>query len=52
MVAKVESIRKEEHAIYNKIIPAGEGWMYELSPGQVLRIGRLGRKPSRRYVVL
>ncbi|MEC0668389.1 DUF1989 domain-containing protein [Priestia flexa] len=33
-----ESPRKEEKAIYDKIIPSGEGWMHELLPGQVLRI--------------
>ncbi|REJ20937.1 MAG: urea carboxylase [Bacillaceae bacterium] len=37
-IKKVENPRKEENAIYNKIIPAGEGWMHELNPGQVLRI--------------
>lgn len=35
---EIESPRKAEKAIYNKVIPAGEGWMHELLPGQVLRI--------------
>ncbi|TDF92610.1 urea amidolyase associated protein UAAP2 [Paenibacillus piri] len=35
---RVESVRNEEDAIYNGIIPAGDGWMNELQPGQVLRI--------------
>lgn len=35
---RVESSRKAEEAIYDRIIPAGEGWMQELLPGQVLRI--------------
>lgn len=34
----IESPRQVEEAIYDKIIPAGEGWMQELLPGQVLRI--------------
>ncbi|AIW40972.1 urea amidolyase associated protein UAAP2 [Paenibacillus polymyxa] len=35
---RVESPRNPEAAVYDKVIPAGEGWMYELQPGQVLRI--------------
>lgn len=35
---KVESLRQVEDAVYNQTLPAGEGWMYELQPGQVLRI--------------
>lgn len=35
---RVESPREIENAIYDKTIPAGEGWMYELLPGQVLRL--------------
>jgi urea carboxylase-associated protein 1 len=35
---RVVSPRKEEEAIYNEIILAGDGWMHELLPGQVLRI--------------
>jgi urea carboxylase-associated protein 1 len=35
---RVESPRKVEDAIYNVTIPAGDGWMHELLPGQVLRI--------------
>jgi urea carboxylase-associated protein 1 len=35
---KVESPRKVEDAIYSEIILSGEGWTYELKPGQVLRI--------------
>jgi urea carboxylase-associated protein 1 len=38
VITKVESSRQEREAIYNQIIPAGEGWMHELKPGQVLRI--------------
>lgn len=39
---RVESFRKEEDAIYAETIPAGEGWMQELLPGQVFRIVDLG----------
>ena len=35
---RVESPRKEEDAIYDEVIAAGDGWMYDLQPGQVLRI--------------
>jgi len=35
---RVESERSIEAAIYNEIILAGDGWMHELLPGQVLRI--------------
>ncbi len=35
---RVESLRKVEEAIYDVVIPAGEGWSKELQPGQVLRI--------------
>lgn len=35
---RVESPRNPEAAVYDRVIPAGEGWMYELQPGQVLRI--------------
>lgn len=35
---RVESSRKEEDAIYDEVIGAGDGWMYDLQPGQVLRI--------------
>ncbi|MFP3124293.1 DUF1989 domain-containing protein [Ectobacillus funiculus] len=35
---RVESERSVENAIYNKTILAGDGWMHELLPGQVLRI--------------
>lgn len=35
---RVESPRKAEDAIYDEIIAAGDGWMYDLQPGQVLRI--------------
>lgn len=35
---QVSSARKTEEAIYDKVLPAGEGWMYDLKPGQVLRI--------------
>lgn len=38
MINKVESTRKVEDAIYNEIILAGDGWMHELLPGQVIRI--------------
>lgn len=35
---QVESIRSVEEAIYDKTILAGDGWIYELAPGQILRI--------------
>ncbi|MFM9278553.1 urea amidolyase associated protein UAAP2 [Paenibacillus jiagnxiensis] len=35
---RVESPRMAEAAVYDKIISAGQGWMHELQPGQVLRI--------------
>lgn len=35
---KVESDRSVEDAIYDQTILAGDGWMHELLPGQVLRI--------------
>ncbi|WP_053372135.1 urea amidolyase associated protein UAAP2 [Paenibacillus sp. FJAT-27812] len=35
---RVESLRKAEDAIYDEVIAAGDGWMYDLEPGQVLRI--------------
>jgi urea carboxylase-associated protein 1 len=35
---RVESPRLPEAAIYNEVILAGDGWMYDLEPGQVLRI--------------
>ncbi|MDD9266962.1 urea amidolyase associated protein UAAP2 [Paenibacillus sp. GCM10023248] len=35
---RVESPRGVEEAIYSEIIQAGDGWMRELKPGQVLRI--------------
>jgi urea carboxylase-associated protein 1 len=35
---KVESARAIDDAVYDVIIPAGDGWMRELEPGQVLRI--------------
>ncbi|MFC7062435.1 urea amidolyase associated protein UAAP2 [Halobacillus seohaensis] len=35
---KITSSRKIEDAVYNKSLPAGDGWMDELLPGQVLRI--------------
>lgn len=34
----VESPRTAEAAVYDRVVPAGEGWMHELKPGQVLRI--------------
>jgi uncharacterized protein len=34
----VESERKAENAIYTKTLLAGDGWLYTLEPGQVLRI--------------
>lgn len=33
-----ESARREEDAVCDAVIPAGEGWMEDLEPGQVLRI--------------
>ncbi|MBW5444653.1 DUF1989 domain-containing protein [Cohnella sp. CFH 77786] len=35
---RVESPRRAEDAIYDMTVPAGDGWMYDLLPGQVLRI--------------
>jgi len=35
---RVESPLKEEAAIYNKVISAGDGWIRELMPGQTIRI--------------
>jgi urea carboxylase-associated protein 1 len=35
---RVESNLKIEDAIYDITVPAGEGWMHKLLPGQVLRI--------------
>jgi urea carboxylase-associated protein 1 len=35
---RVESSLIVEEAVYDAIIPAGDGWMHELLPGQVLRI--------------
>lgn len=35
---RVESRRETANAVYDEIIPAGNGWMRELLPGQVLRI--------------
>lgn len=35
---KVESHRSVEDAIYDQTVLAGDGWMHELLPGQVLRI--------------
>jgi urea carboxylase-associated protein 1 len=35
---RVESSRQVSDACYSQVIPAGEGWMHELLPGQVLRI--------------
>ncbi|TVY09709.1 urea amidolyase associated protein UAAP2 [Paenibacillus cremeus] len=35
---RVESARRAEDAIYDQTIAAGDGWMHELQPGQVLRI--------------
>ncbi len=33
-----ESFRKAEDAIYDQVLPSGEGWIHELQPGQILRI--------------
>lgn len=35
---KVESNRNEKDAVYESLIPAGDGWMHPLKKGQVLRI--------------
>lgn len=35
---RVESSRIAEDAVYDEVIAAGDGWMYDLQPGQVLRI--------------
>ena len=42
LIGKTESARKEADAVYDKIIPAGDGWMYELQPNQIFRIVDLG----------
>jgi len=34
----VESVRHEKDAIYNETVLAGDGWLYTLEEGQVLRI--------------
>jgi uncharacterized protein len=36
--AIVKSERTEETAVYSHTLPAGDGWMYDLKPGQVFRI--------------
>ncbi|BBN97872.1 urea amidolyase associated protein UAAP2 [Sporolactobacillus terrae] len=33
-----ESERLEKEAFYNKVIPAGKGWMHDIKPNQTLRI--------------
>ncbi|WP_173917611.1 urea amidolyase associated protein UAAP2 [Halobacillus sp. Marseille-Q1614] len=38
VITKKVSSRKVENAVYDHSLPAGDGWMYELLPGQVLRI--------------
>ncbi len=38
VLTQIESPRLAEDAIYAKTILAGDGWMHELLPGQVLRI--------------
>ncbi|MGI8313798.1 urea amidolyase associated protein UAAP2 [Halobacillus mangrovi] len=38
MLTKVKSSREAADAVYDYALPAGEGWMYELEPGQVLRL--------------
>ncbi|MDQ6422813.1 DUF1989 domain-containing protein [Paenibacillus sp. LHD-117] len=35
---RVESGRKPEEAIYAATVEAGDGWIYDIEPGQVLRI--------------
>jgi urea carboxylase-associated protein 1 len=37
-LTKIESDRNTKEAVFSKKILAGDGWMYELKPGQVLRI--------------
>ncbi|MFD1334647.1 urea amidolyase associated protein UAAP2 [Oceanobacillus iheyensis] len=37
-LTKVTSSREVQNAVYDYALPAGEGWMYELQPGQVLRM--------------
>src|SRR5665647_659290 len=37
-INRVESPRIAEEAVYDAIVAAGDGWMHELLPGQVLRI--------------
>ncbi|MFC5449385.1 urea amidolyase associated protein UAAP2 [Paenibacillus aestuarii] len=38
LLQKTESSRLPENAIYDKMVLAGDGWIYDLEPGQVLRI--------------
>ncbi|WP_163538710.1 urea amidolyase associated protein UAAP2 [Gracilibacillus sp. YIM 98692] len=38
VLSQVKSNLKVEEAIYDELLPAGEGWMYDLKPGQVFRI--------------
>lgn len=38
LLHRVESPRQVEDAVYDRTILAGDGWMHELTPGQVLRI--------------
>jgi urea carboxylase-associated protein 1 len=35
---QVESLRKAEDAVIDEVVLAGDGWMRELRPGQVMRI--------------
>lgn len=38
VLTKMKSSRKIEDAVYDQLLRAGDGWMHELKPGQVLRI--------------
>ncbi|WP_158734728.1 urea amidolyase associated protein UAAP2 [Alteribacillus sp. YIM 98480] len=38
VITQTKSSRKPENAVYDQLVPAGEGWMRELKPGQVFRI--------------
>ncbi|WP_127533069.1 urea amidolyase associated protein UAAP2 [Paenibacillus kobensis] len=35
---RIESSRRPEEAVYDETVLAGDGWMHQLRPGQVLRI--------------
>lgn len=45
-IRKVESSRKESNAVYDIVIPAGEGWTYCIKQNQYLRIIDVGGNQS------